>query len=38
MKVKAIDVVIYPVNDMACIEDIDGNYLWLHQRKDGAWG
>lgn len=23
---------------MACIEDLDGNCLWLHQRKDGTWG
>ena len=23
---------------MACIEDLDSNRLWLHQRKDGTWG
>ena len=23
---------------MACIEDLDSNRLWLHQRKDDTWG
>ena len=27
-----------PICHLACIEDPDGNHVWLHQRKDGTFG
>ncbi len=27
-----------PICHLACIEDPDGNSVWLHQRKDGTFG
>ena len=35
--------VVFPVQEspichLACIEDPDGNHVWLHQRKDGTFG
>ena len=27
-----------PICHLSCIEDPDGNHVWLHQRKDGTFG
>lgn len=27
-----------PICHLACIENPDGNHVWLHQRKDGTFG
>ena len=41
LRQKGVSIVTEPFDAGAChmalIEDVDGNRLWLHQRKDGTW-
>ena len=42
LRQKGVTIIKNPFDAGSCymarIEDINGNYLWLHQRKDGTWG